>query len=482
MVARVQPPRLPPLPDFIFYSAWHRPAVQIERRSSDVLRQLVQYVAATNPFYRELWHKAGVDVTRFRGAIDLPRLPFTDKNLIVSAGRTAHDCSDRANDIVTMSTSGTSGRSIHVQRTRIEMRQLRRGLLRYLFSNGVRPWHRVVTFASPWLHTRRGAFIQRFCKTSFITADANYDAQIDALRNYAGSETPAEALVGQTGGIYLLAREILRRGMTIPLRAVAPTGTTVMPEMRRAMREAFRTDPIDLYGAIELGPVAWQCRTGNYHIDIDRVIVEIVDEQGRPLPRGQFGQVVCTALYAAHMPFIRYRLLDISALSLRRCDCGLTLPLMEPIQGRINDFIPTPRGDLVSPHFFFHLFDATGKTPVREWRLIQHDLRTLVYEYIPEDDFDPEAFEAGMQRVRDRMGPECSLRTVRVAAIPMGATGKRTCIVSHLRPALVSTTRSWVGESLETAMMTGDATYHFNMDAYADAVRSTASAREAGVH
>lgn len=480
-MSRPQPPRLPPLPDFIFYSAFRRPAEKIERRSSDVLRQLVHYVGKSIPFYRDLWHRAGVDIAGFRGAIDLPRLPFTDKNLIVSAGQAAHSRESHANDIVVMSTSGTSGRSIHVQRTRIEMRQLRRGLLRYLFSNGVRPWHRVVTFASPWLHTRRGAFIQRFCKTSFITADASYDAQIDALLNYAGTGKPAEALVGQTGGVYLLAREILRRRMRIPLRAVAPTGTTVMPEMRRAMCEAFGTNPIDLYGAIELGPVAWQCRSGNYHVDIDRVIVEIVDEQGRPLPRGRFGQVVCTALYAAHMPFIRYRLLDISALSLRRCACGLTLPLMEPIQGRINDFIPTPRGDLVSPHFFFHLFDATGKTPVREWRLIQQDLRTLVYEYIPEDDFDPQAFEAGMQRVRDRMGPDCALRTVRVDSIPMGATGKRTCIVSHLRPAMVSTTRSWVGESLDDVLTADDAAYHFNMDAYARAVQSTAVGQETGV-
>ncbi|MBL8878082.1 MAG: phenylacetate--CoA ligase family protein [Phycisphaerales bacterium] len=471
MVIRTQPPRLPPLLDFLFYSAKRRAAEKIERRSSDVLRQLVQFVGSEIPFYREHWRSAGVNLAEFRGTPDLPSLPFTDKNLIVGAGAAAIGATAQ-DEVVVMSTSGTSGRAIHVQRTRIEMRQMRRGLLRYLFCNGLRPWHRVVTFASPWLHTRRGAFIQRFCKTSFIAADADFDAQIKTLQNYAGTGKPAEALIGQTGGIYLLARELLRRGLTIPLRAVAPTGTTVMAEMRRAMREAFQTDPIDLYGAIELGPVAWQCRRGNYHVDIDRVIVEIVDDQGRPLPRGKFGQVVCTALYAAHMPFIRYRLLDISALSTRRCDCGLTLPLMEPIQGRINDFLPTLRGDLVSPHFFFHLFDATGKSPVKEWRLIQPDLRNLVYEYVPEADFDPGAFELGMQRIRDRMGPECALRTQRVDAVPMGATGKRTCIVSMLRPAIVSASQSWVGERLDSALAGDGATYHFNMDVYANAVQA----------
>lgn len=455
----------------MFYSARRRAPEKIERRASEALRQLVQYVASEIPFFREHWRSAGVDAARFRGAIDLSALPFTDKDMIVSAGESALGHTP-SSEVVTMSTSGTSGRAIHVQRTRIEMRQMRRGLLRYLFSNGLRPWTRVVTFASPWLHTRRGAFIQRFCKTSFIAADASFDTQIAELQNFAGTGRTAQALVGQTGGIYLLARELLRRGITIPLFAVAPTGTTVMAEMRRAMREAFQTDPIDLYGAIELGPVAWQCRRGNYHIDIDRVIVEIVDEQGRPLPRGQFGQVVCTALYAAHMPFIRYRLLDVSALSTRRCDCGLTLPIMEPIQGRINDFLPTSRGDLVSPHFFFHVFDSTGKSPVKEWRLIQHDLRNLVYEYVPEANFDAAAFEVGMQRIRERMGAECALRAVRVESVPMGATGKRTCIVSMLRPAIISTSQSWVGERLEPALNPDGVTYHFNMDVYASAVHA----------
>lgn len=478
-MSRLQPPSLPPLLDFIFYSARHRPAEKIERRSSDVLRQLVQYVGSEIPYYRDLYRAHDIELAQFRGTADLPTLPFTDKNAIVSAGATAIGRT-LPDDVVTMSTSGTSGRAIHVQRNRIEMRQMRRGLLRYLFCNGVRPWHRVVTFASPWLHTRRGAFIQRFCKTSFIAADAPFDAQIEALQNYAGTGRRAEALIGQTGGIYLLAREILRRGMTVPLRAVAPTGTTVMDEMRRAMRDAFQTVPIDLYGAIELGPVAWQCRRGTYHIDVDRVIVEIVDEQGRPLPRGQFGQVVCTALYAAHMPFIRYRLLDISAISTRRCECGITLPVMEPIQGRINDFLPTPRGDLVSPHFFFHLFDSTGKAPVKEWRLIQHDLRNLIYEYVPEADFDPDAFAVGMRRIRDRMGPECALRAVEVDSVPMGATGKRSCIVSMLRPTIISAAQSWVGERLESALTADDSAYHFNMDAYASAVHATPVTSEGG--
>jgi len=176
---------------------------------------------------------------------------------------------------------------------------------------------------------------------------------------------------------------------------------------------------------------------------VDRLFVEIVDSDGKPVPDGQTGQVVCTTLHGYSMPLIRYRLRDVASLSTETCGCGVKFPLMNPVRGRINDFLPTPSGDLISPHYLYHVFDHVGGSPVKEWRIIQHSLDRLTYEYVPEDDFDPAALEGGMNVIRERFGGGVTVTAVEVKSVPMTPNGKRTCIVSELNPESIGGMRPW---------------------------------------
>lgn len=434
---------------FFFRNARRSPQSQAQAAQSH-LDQVVRHAWEYVPLYRRLWSDLGLKDADFGPGFDLRRLPFIEKNTIIDADEDACDPRVPVYARQIMQTSGTSGRAIKVQRTALEMRQTRRSILRMLLRAGARPWHRFITYASPWLRDRTGTFIQKFVKTSYLHPSCSLDEQIERIEQFR-----PHGIIGQTGGLYLLAREIVRRGRQFPLRFVAPTGTTLVPDMRRAMIGAFGRDPIDLYGAVEVGSISWQCTRGNYHIDADRVQVEIVDPQGRRRPDGEFGQVVVTSFFNFTQPFIRYRLLDIGALSTRTCDCGCRFPLMEPVQGRINDFLPTATGELVSPHFFFHIYDSAGRSPVKEWRIIQEDLQSLLYEYIPEPDFDARVFEHGMRLIRERFGANCVLRTQPVNEVPMSPTGKRTCIVSRLRPAEASAYRPWAPDAEMTALQVG---------------------------
>lgn len=413
------------------------------RREGDVqLRALVRHAYDHVPFYRALWDDAGVNPAEIRTRDDLARLPMVDKERVVEAGDAALDQTIDRGALDEMSTSGTSGRSITIRRDIRELRVVRRSYLRSLFLNGARSWHRSVTMASTWLSNKQGLFIRKFAKTRHIKPTDSLDSQIRTLREFE-----ARNLMGQTGGLYLLARELLRRGETFPLKLLAPTGATLMPEMRQVMRDAFRTEPRDLYGAVELGAVSWQCRRGQYHIDADRMLVEIVDAQGKPVPDGRPGQVVCTTLHGYSMPLIRYRLRDVASISLETCDCGIKFPLLGPVQGRINDFLPTPSGELVSPHYLYHIFDHVGGSPVKEWRIIQHAPDRLTYEYVPEDRFDPAVLESGMRVIRERFGAGVAVHPVQVDSVPMTPNGKRTCIVSELNPESFSGMRPWDAEA-----------------------------------
>ncbi len=416
-----------------------RSAEQIADRADQQLRVVVRNTYEHVPFYRDHWKSSGFSPDDFSGRQDLPAIPLIDKDMIVSAEEDALDSRLTPQEMFVMSTSGTSGRAIHVRRTLLEMRAVRRGYLRSLLTAGARPWHRVLTMASPWLKEKQGSFVGKIVKTHHLLPLDSPEEQIASIESFK-----PDGLIGQTGGLYLLAREIVRRGKQFPLAFLCPTGATLMPEMAQAMRDAFGTEPRDLYGAVEVGGIAWQCPQSNYHIDADRVVFEVVDEVGSPVPAGTPGQAVVTALYQYAMPIIRYRLLDITAISTRTCDCARHLPLMERVQGRVNDFLPAPSGELVSPHFFFHLYDHAKTTPVKEWRIIQNELADLTYEYVPEEHFNSDDLRIGMDMIHKKFGQDATVRAVEVASIPMTSNGKRTCIISKLRSKATPAYRPWI--------------------------------------
>lgn len=409
--------------------------VQQERDAA--LRRLIYHAHHNVLFYKELFKKTGLTPGSIRSVQDLQHLPVVDKNLLVEAETTAWDPRVPCDEMQTMTTSGTSGQTITVPRTLAEMIVLRMSFARPLLLNNARPGQRFITFASPWLEARKGQIFSKVAATRFIDPLSNLEDQIKTFQDFR-----PHGVIGQAGGIYLLAREMLRRKQFLPIKHVFVYGTTLMPEMRAVMQQAFGSRPVDFYGAVEFGWIAWECSRGNLHLDADRLIVEILDDHNRPLPPGQPGHVVVTSLYGYTMPFIRYRLADIAALSTRTCSCRCRFPLLEPVQGRVNDFLPTPAGDRVSPHFFFHLFDNYAN-PVKEWRLTQNTLHELVYEYIPDPHFNAQVFENGMNLIRQRFGPQVCLRTECVADIPLTSAGKRMCIVSKLRPSTLAGVVPW---------------------------------------
>jgi len=431
----------PSLIDILFRNPRKDPT-QLRTENEKQFQYLLRHAYERVPYYRRLWDEAGVNPNDIKSIADLPKLPMVDKETIVAAGDDALEQGVDPATMDTMSTSGTSGRAITMRRVIKEIRVVRRSYLRSLFKNGARPWHRNLTMASTWLSNKKGWFISKFAKTHHIFPKDSLDDQLKTLREF-----DTQNLMGQTGGLFLLARELLRRGETYPLNILAPTGATLMPQMRAALREAFCTEPRDLYGAVELGAISWQCKAGNYHVDADRMLVEIVDTDGRPVPVGETGQVVCTTLHGYSLPLIRYRLRDVASLSKDTCSCGVKFPLMGPVHGRINDFLPTPTGELVSPHFLYHIFDHVGGSPVKEWRIIQHAPDRMTYEYVPEDNFNQAALEGGMDTIRERFGGNIEVNAVQVESVPMTPNGKRTCIVSELNPESIDGMRPWDKEA-----------------------------------
>jgi phenylacetate-CoA ligase len=116
-------------------------------------------------------------------------------------------------------------------------------------------------------------------------------------------------------------------------------GETLTPALRRTLSDRFHAPVRDSYGASECFQIADECRCGRLHLNADWVILEPVDERGRPVPPGQAGATTLLTNLANHVqPIIRYDLGDRVRFATAACACGSHLPVIE-VQGRADDVL-----------------------------------------------------------------------------------------------------------------------------------------------
>jgi phenylacetate-CoA ligase len=75
------------------------------------------------------------------------------------------------------------------------------------------------------------------------------------------------------------------------------------------------------------------------HLHPELCVVEILGDDGRPVPAGMIGEVTLTPLGLEGMPLVRFRTGDVSFLIDEPCSCGRLSPRLGPIIGRRNQLM-----------------------------------------------------------------------------------------------------------------------------------------------
>src|SRR5690606_35670462 len=102
------------------------------------------------------------------------------------------------------------------------------------------------------------------------------------------------------------------------------------------------------YGQAEEIISAVECKNGNYHLTMIDGITEIIRNDD-PVTYGEKGVVIASSLHNYSMPLIRYALNDYTGLKEGDCECGCSIPMIYPIETKLEDFIITPDGKIISP-------------------------------------------------------------------------------------------------------------------------------------
>ena len=88
------------------------------------------------------------------------------------------------------------------------------------------------------------------------------------------------------------------------------------------------------YGSREMalgGAICCAAHEG-MHLRENHVIAEIVDADGRVLPRGEYGELVITTIGMEAMPLIRYRTGDYTRILSKPCPCGSEVLRLDTLQ------------------------------------------------------------------------------------------------------------------------------------------------------
>jgi len=211
----------------------------------------------------------------------------------------------------------------------------------------------------------------------------------EQLLRFFHERQPAYITCGPNA-LHMMTLEARRLGLTIHFRAAFSHGERVTDEAALMARKTFGTPLFERYSSREAGRMAHQCPHQNgLHVNAEKVLVEIVDENGRACPPGVSGRVVVTPFYNTASPLIRYEQGDIAVFG-APCACGRTLPVIANVLGRMSAIFRHPNG---SARHRYYPETAREKLRCGLWQIAQVGPLDFEVRYVP-NDWDEPADEA----------------------------------------------------------------------------------------
>jgi len=176
----------------------------------------------------------------------------------------------------------------------------------------------------------------------------------------------------------LLVTEQLQGRLHINPSIIAGGGEPLTSELRKQLQTAWpKSSVFDIYGTQE-GLRAMECNPGQgMHIFEDLGIIEVVDEDNRPVPDGTLGhKILFTSLFGFTQPVIRYEISDMMVLAPEPCPCGQPFRRILAINGRNDDvlYLRGREGRQVAVH------------PVHFWNVLESFADIRQYQVVHEPD------------------------------------------------------------------------------------------------
>ena len=345
-------------------------ALQLEK-----LLRLVRHASAHAPLYRERWENAGVDVEAIGSIADFrAAIPTLGKADLVGF-RTDHDdpyCGlltvppHRVNNIGT--SSGTTAEPMPLIEL-VDGAAPFASSIRDMWGAGLRPGDRVLHIMA----TQRGPQERVYQPIGCVPLMVNLRQGADWPVVFAFIRRHRPAMIYLMGPMIAeldrLSHDHDLREIFSSIKFAVVSGEPLGVRMRERMRDQWGLHLYDVTGAADTG-VAWDCEAHDgFHLWDDYVFAECLDPvSGVPVPDGEVGELVCTALANLAWPLIRHRSGDLVRLDRSPCACGRTHTRFH-LLGRVSDQLLVS-GIVIMPTMLWQAIEQFDETAAAVFQIV----------------------------------------------------------------------------------------------------------------
>lgn len=319
------------------------PAQTKRHLQTQKLQGQLRWVYERIPFYKEAFDNLKIRPSDFHRLEDIAKFPFTLKTDIAANYPFRLSAVPKSEIARIHASSGTTGKPAMGLYTQEDLDQWTECMARALWAQEIRSDTTFQNAFGMGLFTGGMGFLQgavRIGCTLVPTGTGMTERQIMLMQDFGTNAFSCTASY-----CFTVLETAERMGVDLTKLDLKTGHFGAEPwtdEMRREMEQRMGIRAYDHYGLTELmGPgVAFNCENYALHINDDHVYPEVVDPSTlKPVPPGEEGELVLTALQREAMPLIRYRTRDITRLLPDKCDCGRTLITMAKVLGRTDDMM-----------------------------------------------------------------------------------------------------------------------------------------------
>jgi phenylacetate-CoA ligase len=189
--------------------------------------------------------------------------------------------------------------------------------------------------------------LRRVGATVVPSGTSNAESQVQLIRDlkvtgYTGTPSFLMAIIRKAEEMGYRFKDDFK------VRKASFVAEPLQPSLREQFEKEYAIDTYQMYGATEVGDIAYECRAKQHWHICEEVIVEIVDPStGKQVASGQLGEVVVTRLNNLFFLF-RFGTGDLSSLEKKKCSCGRTSYRLTGISGRVGEAAKV-RGMFIAP-------------------------------------------------------------------------------------------------------------------------------------
>jgi phenylacetate-CoA ligase len=402
------------------------------------LQALLTHVHVHCPYYRTVFERMSLVPEDIRTVADYARLPLLNKTRIRenAGGLLARNKAQR--DALENSTSGSTGVTLDFFSDRKASDYTNALGLRANRWAGCKIGDRQATL---WGFAQDDRTLRLYGKIRnkilhhklFLSSyDMNKKSMVEY--RYKINRFKPNLIEGYASALFLFAKFLKHYQLRIhrPLGIVS-TAETLYPHQREMIESVFRSRIFNRYGSREVPAIAQDCDLHEgLHIFSEHVILEILDDSGRPCRPGEVGKVVVTDLDNYIFPFLRYDIGDLAVVEDKTCSCGRGLPLIAHVEGRVWDVIIGANGNRLVGTFWL----VSGVKGIKQFQVLQERAGELIIKVLPEAAFTEEEKNKLLKNAKANCGQEMSVEVQLVDAIPQTESGKHRYVISRISPFL----------------------------------------------